>query len=138
MFQGRNTLICTQEYYESRGKSQVDYIQTLIAVELTKAQLPIFVIEPEGFLNSLFGMDIDFSAHPNFSKRYKLYGPNEAHIRQFFTDKILSYYEQQPTFSTIGGGKYLVIYQHNVLLKPKQIINSLNFMGNLANLFSAR
>ncbi|MEC9473853.1 MAG: hypothetical protein VX584_04130, partial [Actinomycetota bacterium] len=61
-------------------------------------QLPTFVIRPENLfhkIGSTFGyQDIDFDAHPTFSKRYLLRGPDEEAIRNTFTDEFLSSYER--------------------------------------------
>jgi MFS superfamily sulfate permease-like transporter len=61
------------------------------------AALPVFVLEQERFLDDLVTMgnmkDIDFSTHPDFSKRWLLRGPDESAIRAFFGESLLRYLE---------------------------------------------
>jgi hypothetical protein len=134
----RNVVVSDQVYSTGSGKSRRTYKQTLIGIELPEAQLPLMCLYPEGFMDKVLDgfmrYDIDFENRPLFSKKYVLYGRNETAIRSFFTDPILSFYEQQPPFTTVSGGKYLVIYGDS-LLAPHEIMARLNFMTTLAGLF---
>ena len=76
------------------------YTQTICRVEDSELWLPEFRLRPEGFLESMFGSlwvrDIDFPSHRDFSNKYHLSGPDEGHIRQFFTHEVLSFLEANP------------------------------------------
>jgi hypothetical protein len=134
----RNIVVSDQIYSTGSGKNRRTYEQTLIGIELPGSQLPLMCLYPEGLMDKVLDgfmrYDIDFENRPLFSKKYVLYGRNETAIRSFFTDQILSFYEQQAPFTTVCGGKYLVIYQ-NVLLAPHEIMARLNFITTLAGLF---
>jgi hypothetical protein len=135
---GRNIIISDQIYTTGSGKNRTTHEKTLIGIELREASFPFMCLYPEGFFDKVFDgwtrYDIDFPYRPHFSQKYVLYGVNENHIRHFFDDRILAFYEQQPTFNTVCGGKYLVIWGDS-LLNPAQIMAQLNFLFALANLF---
>ena len=135
---GRNILVSDQIYSTGSGKNRTTHEQTLVGIELSEAQFPFMCLYPEGFMDKVFDgltkYDIDFPNRPHFSQKYVLYGQNENQIRAFFDDRILAFYEQQPTFTTVCGGKYLVIYG-NSFLNPAQIMGQLNFLFTLSNLF---
>jgi hypothetical protein len=135
---GRNILVSDQIYSTGSGKSRTTHEKTLLGIELREANLPFMCLYPEGFMDRVFDgfskCDIDFPHRPHFSEKYVLYGANENQIRSFFNDRILAFYEQQQFFNTACGGKYLVIWQSG-LLNPAQIMEQLNLLFYLANLF---
>lgn len=140
--QGRNLIVADQRYTTGSGKNSTTHEQTVLGIEVGNFQMPFFCLEPEDLLDRILDgfmrYDIDFPNRPLFSKRYVLYGQNETQIRQFFTDNLLAFYEQQPIFTTVGGGKYLVIYNRGALLEPHEIMARLNFIVNLADVFARR
>lgn len=135
---GRNIIVSDQTYSTGSGKNRTTHEKTLLGIELREARLPFMCLYPEGFFDKVFDgltkYDIDFGQFPNFSQKYVLYGKNEFHIRSFFNPQILSFYEQQASFNTACGGKYLVIWGDE-LLNPAQIMSRLNFLFSLANIF---
>ena len=135
---GRNILVSDQIYTTGSGKNSRTHEKTLLGIELREAQLPFMCLYPEGFMDKIFDSfskyDIDFPHRPLFSQKYVLYGKNENQIRSFLDDRILAFYEKQQPFTTVCGGKYLVIYG-DILLNPAQIMAQLNFLFSLANLF---
>ena len=135
---GRNIMVSDQIYSVGTGKNRTTYEKTLIGIELLEAQLPVMSLYPEGFMDKVFDalsrFDIDFAHRPLFSQRFVLYGRNENQIRSFFNDRIVDFYEQNPNFTTVCGGRYLVIYEDR-LLKPPEIMARLNLIFGLANLF---
>lgn len=135
---GRNILVSDQIYTTGSGKNRTTHEKTLAGIELREANLPFMCLYPEGFFDKVFDgftkYEIDFPNHPSFSQKYVLYGKNENQIRAFFDSRILAFYEQQPTFNTACGGKYLVIWGDG-LLNPAEIMAQLNFLFSLANLF---
>lgn len=137
----RNIYISDQTYTTGGNQHRTFHIKTITAIELDEAQLPIMCLYPEGFLDTIWDgltrYDIDFAQFPVFSKKYILYGKNEKQIRDFFDPQILTFYEQQPPFITICGGKYLLIYGDG-LLNAAEIEAQINFLFSLADLFLKR
>jgi hypothetical protein len=73
--------------------------------------LPTFALSPEGWfsrLGQMFGMqDIDFSESPEFSRGYRLKGPDENGIRSLFTPEIRQFFAATPEQYVAGGGRFL-------------------------------
>ena len=139
---GRNFAVFEQTYFVNSGKHRTERSQTLFAVEVRDMNLPVFALEPDSFeqflsWNNIKKLDIDFYTHPKFSANYLLYGLDERAVRQLFQPPVLYFYEQNPLFTTIAGGKYLVIYQHGEVYSPEQILNQLNFLYALVNVFKS-
>lgn len=134
----RNVVVSDQIYSTGSGKNRTTHQKTLIGIELPEVHLPLMSLYPEGFMDKVFDtfskFDIDFENHPHFSQKYILYGKNVQEIRSFFTNEILHFYEQQAPFTTVCGGKYLVIYNDN-LLEPHEIMARISFISNLAEFF---
>ena len=137
--QDRNALVADQIFSTGSQKHRTTHEVTILGIEVSEAQFPIMSVSPEGLMDKLLDgfakYDIDFPHRPLFSQKYVLYGKNENDIRGFFSDDILAFYEQQSPFTTVCGGKYLVIYDSGVLLKSHEIMARLNFLVNLAHLF---
>jgi hypothetical protein len=139
---GRNFAVFEQTYVVSSGKHRTVRSQTLFAVEVRDMNLPVFSLEPDSFehflsWNNIKKLDIDFYTHPQFSRNYLLYGLDERAVRRLFQPPVLNFYEQNPLFTTIAGGKYLVIYQHGEVYSPEQILIQLNFLYALVNVFKS-
>lgn len=137
-WQGRSFAVFEQTF--STGYNRRRYItQTLFALELNDMFLPFFCLEPdsfEHFLSRNFDrLDIDFYTHPDFSRTHLLFGQDENRIRNLFQPKVLNFYEQNPPFTTVAGGKYLVIYEVGRVFSPEQIPDQLGFMFALVNAF---
>ena len=93
------------------GKSsQTHHIGGLVW-EIDDAVLPQFALTPEGWfsrLGQVFGMqDIDFDDAPEFSKAYRLKGPDEAGIRKLFTQDIRQFFAVTLGQQVAGGGRFL-------------------------------
>lgn len=139
---GRNFAVFDQNYRSGTYENKSLISQTFFAVELLDLNLPFFCLEPDasgGFLNwNVNRFDINFPTHPNFSQHYLLYGQNEHQIRGLFTPSVLNFYEKNPLFTTIAGGKYLVVYQHGQNCPPEQILERLRFLYGLIDIFKCR
>ena len=117
---GGQLFIFDYVYTVRSGRSAKNHTTTVIAFHCPRLQLPYFTLYPESVLSiigELVGWkDIDFVSHPTFSRRYKLSGEQEMHIRQVFSQHVLTSFESMPEVSVDGGGKYIFVYT------PKQII----------------
>ncbi|HMS38941.1 MAG TPA: hypothetical protein PKE69_01855 [Pyrinomonadaceae bacterium] len=138
----RNFAVFDQNYQSGTYKNKSRISQTFFAVEILDLNLPFFCLEPDsssGFLEwKVERFDINFPTHPNFSHNHLLYGQNEYQIRSLFTPSVLNFYEQKPVFTTIAGGKHLVIYQHGQTCLPEQVLGQLQFLYSLIDIFKYR
>lgn len=140
-FQNRSFAVFDQQYVSGSGKNRRVVKLTLALLEVREANFPIFCLETENFMSKLLDhfeqYDIDFPSHPRFSQKYTLYGRGKDRIRQFFTPRLLDFYERIPLITTVAGGKFILVYGER-RLEPREIVPQLNFMINLANLFLRR
>jgi hypothetical protein len=93
------------------GKNSSAHRLSGIVWERDDISFPKFALSPEGWfsrLGEIFGMqDIDFPESPDFSKAYRLKGPDEPAIRQLFTPEIRRFFEASPDQHVAGGGRFL-------------------------------
>jgi hypothetical protein len=98
------------------GKSSSAHRIGGIVWERDTDALPKFALSPENWLSrvgQVFGMqDIDFDESPEFSKMYRLKGPNEPLIRKLFTSEIRRFFEATPKQQVAGGGRFLFWFRH--------------------------
>ena len=107
------------------GKNSSTYNQTVVAFKVGHGQLPDFTCKPEHFFHKfadMFGYeDINFPEHPNFSKKYRLNGDNEAAVRKIFNNEVIEQLEQSgaKAWSVDGAGEWLVIHRARTIVKPE-------------------
>ncbi len=89
------------------------------------ACLPNFTLRPENLFHKIgqvFGyQDIDFEAHPEFSKRYLLRAENESEVRRTFSTDVLSFYESDQKLSTEAAARQLIHYRAAKRVPPDEI-----------------
>jgi MFS superfamily sulfate permease-like transporter len=99
-----------------------DYKMTVLHITLPTASLPHFTLQKEGFVDTLFALsgfnDIDFEEFPNFSYYYLLKGPNELHIRNFFKEDIIRFFEN-------NKGYHLEVTENTILVLKRAGLLSL-------------
>ena len=91
------------------------YEYTVLYLRSDKLNLPQFILTKHGFwdgISSAFGLqkDINIESHKNFSDSYSLRGADEPAIRNLFNGQIISYFENNWTFSAEGHGQEMIIY----------------------------
>lgn len=128
----RNTITGTRngtpftafEYVWKEGKAT--HMRSGIIWERDDGSFPKFELAPEGWLSrvgELFGArDIDFTESPEFSKAYRLTGPNESVIRALFTPEIRQFFAATPNLRLTGGGRFL-IWWFATLLPPSSALD---------------
>jgi hypothetical protein len=122
---GLEVAIFDYDYTTGGGKNSHTHRQSAVAFRFDGPPLPAFSLRPENVwhkIGQLFGyQDIDFDEHPTFSSRYLLRGPDEAAVREVFTDEVLSFYEGMQGVSTEANGDRLLFYRHEKRVKPERI-----------------
>ena len=87
--------------------------------------MPSFTIDKEGFLEKFYGLagyrDITISEHPDFSKRFYLFGENEYAIRNFFSNEIIHFLESNPYYHIESNGTQLLIFNKERTASIKEI-----------------
>ena len=103
---------------------------SFVAFASDQLQIPAFSMAPEGLcdkvLEGVFAHltgegDIDFPDHPQFSNHYRLSGPDETSIRQFFDSRLLEYFEAHTGWNVhaIKGG--IIFHRSSGLVHPKNL-----------------
>jgi hypothetical protein len=112
---------------DSRKRKQY---QTYVVIHSGKLTSPNFCLQPEcalfrmaeGLLNRLTGsVDIDFPTHPEFSDNYFLKGSDEDAVRNFFTPRVLEYFQTNHGLSVEVFNGTLVFFRLGELVKPDDI-----------------
>ena len=112
---------------DSRKRKQY---QTYVVIHSGKLTSPNFCLQPEcalfrmaeGLLNRLTGSgDIDFPTHPDFSDNYFLKGSDENAVRNFFTPRVLEYFQAHHGLSVEVFNGTLVFFRLGELVKPDDI-----------------
>ena len=84
---------------------------------------PVFILQKEGAIEKLetslsFYKDIDFLAHPKFSNRYLLNGPNEEEIRAYFNDRLIEFLENKERYYIESNGSMILIFKEMRFASP--------------------
>lgn len=97
------------------GKSSTHHRICAVVWEKETAAFPRFHLSPEGWfarLGDLFGMqDIDFDDSPEFSRAYRLKGPDEGQVRALLTQEIRQFFAATPDQKVAGSGRFLIWWQ---------------------------
>lgn len=103
---------------------------SIVAFHSDSLSIPNFILQPESFSFRLFEgiiakktslKDINFSSHPDFSDNYILTGPNESAIREYFTPKLLKYFEANPGLCIHASQNALLFYRREYLVRPEDL-----------------
>jgi hypothetical protein len=112
-------------YVTGSGKNRSTHKQTVFLFQTSRHEFPEFELRPEHLFHKIgqaFGyQDIDFEAHPEFSKKYILRGKNEAMIRKFLTPDLISVFENEIGLSAECAGHLLIIYYSGKRIASDQI-----------------
>jgi hypothetical protein len=129
-------------YRTNSGKHTRTHHQTVLLFETQRLQLPLFTLRPEGMFHRIakkFGyQDISFGDHPVFSEHYLLRGPQEAQIRELFTEEVLNYYSRHDDLCTEGDGQRLVFYRQGQMVEPGWLEGFLEQGLDVLDLFMKR
>ncbi|MGH9776895.1 MAG: hypothetical protein ACRD5I_00640 [Candidatus Acidiferrales bacterium] len=121
------------------GSGKGATLRTVALHRLARKRLPVFELRPEHFLDkigSALGFkDINFESNPEFSKRYKLQGADEAAVRELFHAGRLAFFEQQKGWSVEGAGEWLAVYRQVTCVAPGKLRTFLEETGRVVTAF---
>ena len=126
-------------YITGSGKNQRTHSQTVFSFQSAKLSLPEFEIRPEHIFHKIgqaFGYkDIDFSSHPEFSKRYVLRGGDDSAVHSCFTPERLSFFETQEGINVEASEDRLIYYKASKRIKPEALSEFMEEGSRLYALF---
>ena len=104
---------------------------TVIHLSDTDLLIPEFALEPESLHTKLSevsgGRDIDFTEHPEFSKRYYLRGDDEQIVRNFFSGPVIQFLESHDEMHIECHKHRLLIFKKRDLMTPEEIEGAVKF-----------
>ncbi|WP_139959709.1 SulP family inorganic anion transporter [Flavicella sediminum] len=97
---------------------------TMIHIQLDSPP-PQFTLDREGMFEYIYHLagydDLDIEGHPDFSKRFFLYGNNKKEIEKFFTDELVLFFESNTYYHIKSGPNGLLILHKERLASVKEI-----------------
>lgn len=96
-------------------------------------EIPDFILEPEHYLDKYRSerSDINFTQYPVFSRRYFLYGRDEAAIRAFFTAPVIAFFDEHPKFYLEARAGCVLAFRSNQDLEDPAAIHVLFGIADL-------
>ena len=112
-------------YTTGSGKNRRVHRNTVAALVSPRLlACPAFRIRRQSFFDSVGSLlgfqDINFDAHPQFSKQFVLQGVGEEQIRQFFQPPLIQFFESRPSINVECAGDQMLFY-HGGLTPPAAI-----------------
>lgn len=102
--------------------------QTVAFLEPGGETFPGFTLRPEGLLLNLLAdvagiQDINFPAHPEFSKSYHLSAVHTENTRKYFDDQLLNALDRKKGLCIQSGPDGIVLYRHEQVIAPDAMKN---------------
>ena len=118
-------------YYSEGAFITKEDLKATFLLFLSPMPIPVFVLDKEDFKTALYQLagfdDINFSKHPDFSKRFHLVGNNVKEIRKLFNSEIIYFFESHPFFHIESNGEGLLIKGKNRLSSLQEVKIMLTF-----------
>ncbi len=106
-----------------------------VVIDNLPFSIPSFSLEREHMFDKMMDAvgydDIDFDSHKEFSDKFLLQGPNRKKIEEFFTDKLLDFFSEQPVYHVESNGSSVMIYSQKNMPDTTEIKNIISFSVDL-------
>ena len=115
------------------------YKTTVQVIRLPKL-IPKFIVDKEGLFDKIFNRvkvfsgsngDINFKKNKGFSNKFLLSGEEESEIREFFTEDLIRFLEDNEIHHIESNGEALMIFKYLHIAKTDEVQNMLTFGLNL-------
>ncbi len=117
--------------------TQHSYEISVLCLHHTRIEMPDFILLKEGLV-SKYTEDINFESHPKFSKYYYLKGTDEHAIREFFTEEMLNFLENNTDFEIESRHNTLLIHGAKRVLSAQEIVRLIEFAEGLLGMIEAK
>ncbi|MDH7446300.1 SulP family inorganic anion transporter [Aquimarina sp. 2201CG14-23] len=112
---------------------------TILTIDLQK-EIPKFTLDREGLIEYVYKIagfkDILIESHPDFSKRFYLFGENEENIKLFFTNQLVLFFESNPYYHIESNGQTLLLMRKERVASVKEIKALLDYGIRLEKIMS--
>jgi hypothetical protein len=126
-------------YVVGSGDDRQSHTVTLAYGTCEGMHLPKFKLTPENLFHKIGGAlgftDINFPAFPEFSRRYRLVGSDEAAVRRVFGETVLRWFEQHAGISVEGERDEIAVYRQGRIVRPDDLIAFANHSRDVMRLF---
>ena len=118
----------------------LEIYQTTVQVIRLPSSIPKFIVDKEGLFDKVFNRvkvfsganrDINFKKNKGFSSKFILSGENEDEIREFFTEDLIRFLEDNEIHHIESNGEALMIFKYLHIAKTDEVQNMLSFGLNL-------
>ena len=118
----------------------LEVYQTTVQIIRLPVSIPRFIIDKEGLFEKVFDKvkvfsgvrgDIDFKKYSDFSNKFQLSGEDENAIRNFFTEGLIRFLEQNEIHHIESNGEALMIFKYLHIARTDEVKNMLTFSHNL-------
>ncbi len=118
----------------------LEVYQTTVQIIRLPISIPRFIIDKEGLFEKVFDKvkvfsgvrgDIDFKKYSDFSNKFHLSGEDEGAIRNFFTEDLIRFLEQNEIHHIESNGEALMIFKYLHIARTDEVQNMLTFSHNL-------
>ena len=118
----------------------LEVYQTTVQVVRLPSRIPSFIINKEGLFDKVFERvkvfsgsrrDINFVKYAGFSGKFQLSGEDEDTIRDFFTNGLIQFLEDNEIHHIESNGEALMIFKYIHIARTDEVQNMLNFSSNL-------
>jgi hypothetical protein len=117
----------------------LEIYQTTVQVIRLPSPIPLFVIDKKGLFDTIFhrvrafseaSLDIHFMKHSGFSEKFNLSGEDEDAIRNFFTDDLIRFLEDNEIHHIESNGEALMIFNYLHIARTDEVSSMLSFSSD--------
>ena len=113
----------------------VETYRTTVQIIHIKKKLPTFTLEREEVLDRMMSLagyeESGFKVFTDFSRKFVLKGLDESTIRNFFTPKMIAFFESEDIYHLESNGEALFIFKYLRLASPHNIEEMVNYSQRL-------
>ncbi len=125
--------------FDEGALQALEIYQTTVQVIRLPSPIPLFVIDKKGLFDKIFhrvrafseaSLDIHFMKHSGFSEKFNLSGEDEDAIRNFFTDDLIRFLENNEIHHIESNGEALMIFNYLHIARTDEVSSMLSFSSD--------
>ncbi len=128
--------------FDEGALSAKEVFHTTVEVIHLNKEIPLFVLEQEGFFDKIFERvmafrgqaDIDFPQYPEFSKNFLLRGENKSQLATFFTAPVVEFLLSKEVYHIESNGSSLLIFRSLRVARTEDIEQMILFSKDFVKL----
>ena len=125
----------------------LEVYQTTVQIIRLPSSIPAFIIDKEGLFDKVFDRvkvfsggkgDINFKKYAGFSNKFQLSGDDETAIREFFSEDLILFLEQNEIHHIESNGEALMIFKYLHIARTDEVQSMLTFGLDLLRYMSLK